>query len=258
MEKILLDACLATPKIILDKSPSSRLNRIDDWFAEYKIVYKIENYTDRYKIKQQLWKNIWQHMDYANLQFAKHPMQQTISSVASKVPLNLNELTLRVIKNTPLLNALSPNQQAELIKKTHIQNFDIGNQLCVEGDTNTSLFIILEGAISINKTVNDTQIEINRLGAGDIIGEMSLLTGETRQATITALSTTKAVTITKNDIAPLLRENPELVTTLSELIAKRQKSNQSIQEQLDVNNIKKKNSLISSITNKMKSWFNLS
>ena len=87
---------------------------------------------------------------------------------------------------------------------------------------------------------------------------MSLLTGEKRQATITALTTTKTVAIAKDDIAPLLQESPELVTTLSELIAKRQKSNQSIQEQLDINNIKKKNSLISSITNKMKSWFNLS
>ena len=39
-------------------------NRIDDWYAEYKVVYKIEHYKDRYKIKQQLRKNIWQHMDY--------------------------------------------------------------------------------------------------------------------------------------------------------------------------------------------------
>ena len=93
VEKILLDACLATPKIMLDKNPSSRLNRIDDWYAEYKVVYKIEHYKDRYKIKQQLWKNIWQHMDYADLQFAKHPMQQTTASEASKIPLNLNELT---------------------------------------------------------------------------------------------------------------------------------------------------------------------
>ena len=72
-------------------------------------------------------------------------MQQTTASEASKIPLNLNELTLRVIQNTPLLNALSANQQAELIKKTRVEHFDIGAKLCVEGDTNTSLFIILEG-----------------------------------------------------------------------------------------------------------------
>ena len=82
----------------------------------------------------------------------------------------------------------------------------------------TRRYLLFLKVTSITKQRNDTSTEINRLGAGDIIGEMSLLTGEKRQATITALTTTKTVAMAKDDIAPLLQESPELVTTLSELI----------------------------------------
>ena len=256
VEKILMDACLSTKKVLIDDDPLTRLNQIDEWYAEYKVIYSINDFLDRKNIKQQLWKNIWAHLDYANLQFATHPFQQS-KDIASRNMQTDKDLILRVIQHIPLLSVLNQSHQSQIIDGAHIDTFQIGDTLCEEGDNESSLLILLEGATRITQHREGTDVEINRLGAGDIIGEMSLLTGEERNATVTALSYTKILTIKKEDIEPILKSVPELVYTLGDIIAQRQKINKTIQEQLDATNVKIKSTIVSKIIHQIKRWFNI-
>jgi CRP-like cAMP-binding protein len=58
--------------------------------------------------------------------------------------------------------------------------------------------------------------------AGDCFGEMSLLTGEPRTATLAAREDCQTLEIPKEAMAVVLRENPEILRGLSELLATRQ------------------------------------
>ena len=66
------------------------------------------------------------------------------------------------------------------------------------------------------------------LGAGECFGEMSLLTGERRSATVIAQTDCEVVEIAKPILATSLKENPELLKQLSELLAKRQLDNEGV------------------------------
>ena len=64
--------------------------------------------------------------------------------------------------------------------------------------------------------------EVAVLATGDIVGEMSLMTGGSRTATVTALTVLKALEITKEPMAELLQKSPELLQNFSEVLTRRQ------------------------------------
>ena len=91
-----------------------------------------------------------------------------------------------------------------------------------QGEPASSMFIILEGAagITIDSTSGDPR-EIAVLAARDIVGEMSLMTGAPRSATVTALTRLRTLEVTKEPIEELLRASPELLQRFSQVLAER-------------------------------------
>jgi CRP-like cAMP-binding protein len=85
------------------------------------------------------------------------------------------------------------------------------------------MYVVMEGAISICiATPGGEQQEVAISATGDVVGEMSLMTGAPRTATVTALTRTRVLEITKEDIADMLKENPELFEGFSRVLAQRQ------------------------------------
>jgi len=68
-------------------------------------------------------------------------------------------------------------------------------------------------------------VELARLGPGDFFGEMSLLTGEPRSATVTAITDCDLLEISKSGLDPILRTRPEILEQLARSMAERRLSN---------------------------------
>jgi CRP-like cAMP-binding protein len=64
--------------------------------------------------------------------------------------------------------------------------------------------------------------EIAIIASGDIVGEMSLMTGAPRSATVTAMTALRTLKITKPTIEMLLADTPELLDRFSAILAARQ------------------------------------
>jgi branched-chain amino acid transport system substrate-binding protein len=74
-------------------------------------------------------------------------------------------------------------------------------------------------------------LEVARLGAGSFFGEMALLTGETRTATIQAVTNSQLYEITKGDIAPLISLEPNIAHALTDVLAERKLATASKKEE---------------------------
>lgn len=83
------------------------------------------------------------------------------------------------------------------------------------------MFVLLEGTAQVLVLQNGSAIRVGVLRAGDCFGEMSLLTGDKRTATVQAEIDCQVLEIGKPVMAQLLRDSPECVTQLSELLARR-------------------------------------
>ncbi|HEY5239147.1 MAG TPA: cyclic nucleotide-binding domain-containing protein, partial [Rhizomicrobium sp.] len=99
-----------------------------------------------------------------------------------------------------------------------------GTVLMRQGDLAASMFIIMEGAASITISgANNGLHEVAVSATGDVVGEMSLMTGSPRTATVTALTRLRVLEITKGQIEDLLKVSPELLQRFSTVLGKRQR-----------------------------------
>ena len=96
-----------------------------------------------------------------------------------------------------------------------------------EGDAGASLFIVISGLLDVSKQVpGEPDRRLGRIMPGDLFGEMSLLTGAPRSATVTTLSHATLVEIDKPQLEPILATHPESIAALGQFIAERVAANQ--------------------------------
>ena len=119
--------------------------------------------------------------------------------------------------------ALNPEQREELAAHSRTVELPRGGVLMKQGDAAISMFIVLEGAISVAiNTPSGEQQEVAVSATGDIVGEMSLMTGAPRTATVTALTRLRALEITRETIEGMLKKSPDLFERFSKVLAQRQ------------------------------------
>jgi PAS domain S-box-containing protein len=100
----------------------------------------------------------------------------------------------------------------------YIASFDVGQTVFLEGDDSQDLYILLEGKAGI---VKGTKRIAEISDKGSVFGEMSFLLGQTRTATVKAVTDLRVIKIPKEEISNFLNEFPEVVQEFARYLAKR-------------------------------------
>lgn len=126
------------------------------------------------------------------------------------------------IKQIPLFASLPQEACALLAQKLKTMDYQKGDIIVQEGDHGNSLFILESGLVKVVLGhYGDNPQVLARLRAGDYFGEMSLLTGEPRSATVIATVETKAMILQKNDLDVLMKQYPSMALHFSRVLSKR-------------------------------------
>jgi CRP-like cAMP-binding protein len=126
-----------------------------------------------------------------------------------------------ILRDEALFECLSDEQIDSLVQQSRVSHFGRGERVIREGAEGDSMFVLLSGAAEVSISKNGTSIPVATLKAPDCFGEMSLLTGERRTATVRAETDCQVMEIGKPVMAELLRASPDCLERLSELLAKR-------------------------------------
>jgi CRP-like cAMP-binding protein len=129
-----------------------------------------------------------------------------------------------LLARVDLFAALPEEVRGRLARAAQHRYYDAGEALVREGDRDTSLFLLARGAVSVAKAAGEVgaeRLQLATLGEGDYFGETSLLTGEPRSATVTAEEPCEAFVLGREDLAPILEQDPSVAETLSRVLAER-------------------------------------
>jgi len=102
------------------------------------------------------------------------------------------------------------------------RNFAAGDELMKQGEDGIGLFIILSGRVKIEKV--DTcgvQVELASNGPGDIMGELAVLDGAKRTATVTATEPTKCLVLASWEFNSFMKAHPEVGISILPILVKR-------------------------------------
>ena len=137
---------------------------------------------------------------------------------------------LHMLSSVPFLSILSPRDIAtvadEVITSRHIK----GQRLLVAGEPGDSMFVVSEGSLEVVMESPTDSVTVGHLWPGDCLGEMSLFTGAPRSASVIAREPTVTFEVRKDTMGRIFEENPALVERVAQMIADRQKTNQSALE----------------------------
>ena len=103
--------------------------------------------------------------------------------------------------------------------------FDDGEVLVRQGEIGDSLFVIERGRVQVSiasKELGSGPIQLAAMEAGAFFGEISLLTGEPRSATVTAEGGAEVLELSKEHLAPLLQRDPRLAELMAAAVVARQ------------------------------------
>lgn len=131
-------------------------------------------------------------------------------------------------RRQPILQLLDDAQFDKLLHRARLQRFGRGEKVIVQGDSGHSMFIVLAGEADVLVATGGTETRVATLRTGEAFGEMSLLTGEPRSATVRARSDCELWEIEKDTLGEILAENEALVQRLGELLARRRLENEGL------------------------------
>jgi NTE family protein len=122
-----------------------------------------------------------------------------------------------------LFAGLDPQTTATLLGRMARRRFDAEQHLCRQGDAGDSLYLIMDGMLEIWLEQDSERRLIARLRPGDAVGEMSLLTGEPRAASVVAAVPTEILEFDARTFAGILAEHPIVLRNVALMLIERQK-----------------------------------
>src|SRR5213083_516764 len=141
----------------------------------------------------------------------------------SPVVINETEQLVGFLKNVKLFAELSTDSLLKLGTCLKTAEFPPSEVIVREGAPGVSMYIIKSGLVEVRKKDPTTGIDflVAQLSEGSAVGEMSLLTGQPRSATVTTVQPTVVFTLTRADFRNLLTQHPEISLGLARILAER-------------------------------------
>jgi signal transduction histidine kinase len=132
------------------------------------------------------------------------------------------ESALAFLRSLEIFDSLAGQELSALAGVCRFEEHAGGTVIFREGDEAERLYIVVDGAVEVWKAYGSPEEEkIVSLGRGRIFGEMALVDGEPRSATVVAASPLKLFAIAAGDFREMLRVNPSLAFSIQKLLATR-------------------------------------
>ncbi|MGH3874035.1 MAG: Crp/Fnr family transcriptional regulator [Pseudonocardiaceae bacterium] len=126
-----------------------------------------------------------------------------------------------LLAEIPLFQALSQESISAAARAGRSRTYPPGQIICHQGDPGDHLYAVLEGLVKVVFTAaRGDEMVLNILGPGEIFGELALLDGSPRSASVVALKPASIFVLPRKQLLELISSHPELADEFLKLIGK--------------------------------------
>ena len=194
-------------------------------FADHAMTYEIKFYMGNHarinQVNDAVRTNVWYELKRQRISIPYPIRTLQVERRTARPVQEEYEEALSILRGEPLFECLSNEQLDRLVKQARLNHFGGGESVIEEGAEGDSMFVLLRGAANVSVSKNGSTISVATLNSGDCFGEMSLLTGERRTATVRAEGDCYVMEIGKPIMAEIIRESPVCLQQLSAILARR-------------------------------------
>jgi len=139
-------------------------------------------------------------------------------------------MDIHLLKKVPIFSNLDDDDLMKIRKLCVTQHYEKDRLILIEEETGTTLFLIQKGRVKVSRISEDgREVILSILGPGGFFGELALIDGKTRSASVTAIEDSEALLLHRREFLALLGDYPQIaISLLKELAARIRKSDTQI------------------------------
>jgi small-conductance mechanosensitive channel len=225
VQKIILEAIRGSFGVLDSPAPSVVTNAFTDRGVEHWVRLFTTEFDKRDRVDGMARDRIWFALARYGIEIpvATHAVRISRLPPQEEMPEDPTARRLAALERVELLAPLGGERLARLAGLVTDEMHAGGAQIVRQGDPGSSLFVIDTGTAEVRLTCPDgTEKRLATLSPGDVFGEMSLLTGAARSATVTMLDEGRLLVINKAMLQLFLQEEPSLAERFGEVLSRRE------------------------------------
>ena len=225
VKEMLFATALNTPGILSEPAPEARTLEFAAYSISYELRVFIADYENLTQIRNELMTRVW-YAAQRNGITIPYPITTLYKTEVPYSPSQTSNAAqvLPVLRANELFRDLSDGEAQTLAAEVKLERYAAGETLIREGSEGDCFYIVVNGRCSVFVNADGGQeVSVASIERGSVIGEMSLLAGTPRSATVIASSDVLAARIGKEALSHLLSQRQELLKTFAHYAAGRSK-----------------------------------
>jgi small-conductance mechanosensitive channel/CRP-like cAMP-binding protein len=220
------DAIRSVPNVRADPPPDCLLWEFKDDAVSYACRYWIDDFRGADSFDSQVRSHIWYALHRAGMEIPFPSLNVNMTEMnEDRLQRKLDEDYARrvdALSKVDVFRALDAEKVDRLARRLRLVIFGPGEVILRQGDPGDSLYVVRAGQVAVRVDLPGGHREVATLSSGQFFGEMSLMTGESRAATVVAKSDVECYIVEKEAFQQILVEKPELAGIISEILSHRQ------------------------------------
>jgi small-conductance mechanosensitive channel/CRP-like cAMP-binding protein len=223
-----LDVMKEVATILQEPPPQCRTWAYEESAIRYQLRYWVADFGQADSTMEELYTRLWYRLRRENIEI---PFPQRVVHTRGELggarPEFSPETVSELLRAVDLFSVLSPSELDQLRRDLVARRFGKGERVIEEGEEGRTFYLVASGEVSVRTAKGH---EVTRLKRGSYFGEMSLLTGEPRSATVVAVDDAVLLELDRPAFARMFVSQPGLARQLSALLAQRRTQLRAVAE----------------------------
>ncbi len=222
VKRAVMAVLTAERAVLTDPAPEVRTLRFKDFAIEYAVRYWLDQFGELDRIRDRITTSLWYALRRANVRIPFPARESYLVREQPVAKLDRGD-AVATLAAVPLFAAVGSDNLTTLATHARRLIFGRGERIVREGDPGDSFYVIEHGSVAVVIGGRDSAPErtIAELHTGNFFGEMSLLAGEARSATVVAQEDVAVLEVGRTCFQKILIADPAVLEPISQIAARR-------------------------------------
>jgi Cyclic nucleotide-binding domain len=212
--------------VLREPAPEVLAFSYSDFAIQYQIKYSIADYGAQEHVRDRVASSLWYALRRHSIEIPFPTRTVHVRDAGrdedERADAAFERELMADLRQVDWLRGLSDDELKLLVPTVAVRQFGAGEMLVRAGEQGESMFIVRSGKAEVFGHTADGQIRhIANYARGDVTGEMALMTGEPRTASVRALTDLEVIEMDREGFARLFKEHPDAAAGIGDIITAR-------------------------------------
>ncbi|MBI1368855.1 MAG: mechanosensitive ion channel [Planctomycetes bacterium] len=231
-KRVLLGAVRAAEGVLESPSPDVLLYEFGADGVLYELRFFISSYARKHEVIDLVAMSVSRHLYQAGMS-VPFPKRDVYFAQMPPREIDRRKDRAELLSRIDLFTGLTGDEIHRLVQGLKERHYNGAQHVVHQGDAGSTLFLVVDGLLEVRVDANGRPRKVAQLEPGQFFGEMSMLTGEPRSASVVAVTDATLYELDRDVLTPILQARPEFAQTLSRVLAERRSHTQTRLQQFD-------------------------